>query len=122
MVDRSVSKNTRSPTFWRKSATDPGVTVVVAGAAACWSLLQAAMKIIAAMAAKALIMRISSYPFARVRTSQQSVPGTSTRAQYARVDKINHIVRYCGIKGDQAGSDASVGVGIWRSKRPVMSI
>ncbi len=30
MVDMSVSKNTRSPTFWRKSATEPGVTVVVA--------------------------------------------------------------------------------------------
>src|SRR5260370_5677901 len=34
----------------------------------------------------------------------------------------DHILRYCGIKGDQAGSDASVGVGTGRSKRPVMSI
>jgi hypothetical protein len=40
----------------------------------------------------------------------------------ARVDKKDHILRYCGIKGDQAGSEASVGVGTCRSKRPVMSI
>jgi hypothetical protein len=75
---------------------------VVAGAAACCSLLlQAAMKIIAAMAAKALIVRIFQLSLT-----------TSTRALgRARADKKDHIVRYCGIKGDQAGSDASVGVG-----------
>src|SRR5215217_9779938 len=99
----SVSKNTRSPTFWRKSATDPGVTVVDAPAAACscW-LLQAAMTSIIAMAANALIVLI----FLCLLT-------TSTRALgNARVDKKDHILRYCGIKGDQAGSDASPAVGI----------
>src|SRR4029453_8834210 len=102
MFDMSVSKNTRSPTFWRKSATDPGVTVVVAPVAcSCW-LLQAAMTSIIAMATKALIFLI----FLRLLT-------TSTRALgSARADKKDHIVRYCGIKGDQAGSDASPAVGI----------
>src|SRR3989337_3720894 len=103
MFDMSVSKKTRSPTFWRKSATDPGVTVVDAAAAvSCWLLLQAAMTSITAMAAKALIVLI----FHRLLT-------TSTRALGdARVDKKDHILRYCGIKGDQAGSEASPGVGI----------
>src|SRR5262249_539977 len=34
----------------------------------------------------------------------------------------DHNFHYCGIKGDQAGSEASVGVGTGRSKRPVMSV
>jgi hypothetical protein len=60
------------------------------------------MTSIIAMAAKALIVLIFSSP-----------PETSTRALgSARVDKKDHILRYCGIKGDQAGSEASPGVGI----------
>ena len=75
-VDASVSKYTRSPTFCRKSATEPGETVVPAGAAACSLLLQAATNIRTAMAAKALIMRISisHASLSRPRSSQLLPP------------------------------------------------
>src|SRR3954468_200011 len=106
---------------------DPGVTVVPAAGGSCVLLLQAAMNISAARAAIALIVRIliSTRRFAPRSRSIALLPRlqtNSTRAIFARVDAQDHILRYCGIKGDHAGSDASVGVGTCRSKRPVMSI
>src|SRR4029079_1461449 len=83
----------------------------------------------AAMAAMALIVRISrllrsvctprSSRFPALAAHSQT---NTTRAKYARAVGADHNLRYCGIKGDQAGSEASVGVGTCRSKRPATSI
>src|ERR687898_2960470 len=79
MFDMSVSKNTRSPTFWRKSAIDPGVTVVEAAAAvSCWLLLQAAMTSIIAMAAKALIVLIF-HRLLKHRPERWGAPGSTRK-------------------------------------------
>ena len=132
--DISVSKYTVSPTFWRKSPTDPGRPT-------CWPrrLPRPAVGIVAAAGRGQHQCRHGRQCFdhahsclhaalARKRAplgfqSSSQIQNTTRAIVNARVTcSLNHSFRYCGIKGDQAGSDASVGVGTCRSKRPVMSI
>src|SRR5690348_8566912 len=103
--------------FCLNSAIEPGVTLALAGGGFWSLLLQAATIASAAMAAMALIIRISvlhgrfmrlaplkSHP----RTPRQTRPERKIHARAVVRDNIPH---YCGIKGDHAGSEASVGVG-----------
>src|SRR5262249_15826476 len=130
-TDWSVSKYTRSPTFCLKSPIEPGVTLVPEGAVACSELLHAAANTNATTAAIVLIFPILPLRdvFRRAPLCCTSFPlffpvprQRDPSACYARVGRRNHIPRHCGIKGDHAGSDASVGVFSGRSKRPVISM